>query len=188
MILGFIDLKTFYTIVHLMGVVLGAGGAAVSGVMFLNTIRDRIITKTEIRFLKLGSVMVWVGVAVVLISGSLLFSLDPTKYFASSKFLSKMAIVVIIICNGVLYHLYHLPKLIQESGGHFTFRSHRVLFVSGGVSLVSWVYTVVLGALKTVPYSFATIMLVYVVLLVLSIIGVLAVYKIFFSDHTKRKL
>jgi hypothetical protein len=168
----FIELKILYLVFHLIGIALGVGGVYASGFIFWSSIQDGKLSADEIRFLKLASKMIWMGGAMLIASGILLFSLDVTHYLASSKFLAKMTIVVIIFVNGFFYHISHIPKFVQEVGESFTFKKHRMLFVSGAVSFVSWTFALVLGVFPSIPYSYATIMAFYLALTLGAILSV----------------
>jgi hypothetical protein len=135
----FIDAKTVAVIFHLFGVALGAGGAFMSDAMFFKTIEDLAISTTEIRFLKLGS---------------------------------KITIVVVIAINGIMFHRVHMRRLIAHVGHPEQaiqfFSESKFLFMSGAVSVVSWMSTIILGAFKSIPYSYGVIVGVYVALVVLA--------------------
>ncbi len=181
--LSFIDYKTAITIVHLFGVVLGAGGAIASDFIFFSSIKDKKITSTELRFLRVGSHMVWIGVALLVISGILIFFTDPVNYLQSSKFLSKMAIVAVVILNGIFFHLSHLPHIHRYIGQHLPtskefMKKSSALLVSGAVSMVSWSVAVVLGSLPSLPFSFAEIFLSYLV-----VVAVAASVAILSKNH-----
>ncbi len=171
-----IDIKTLLIIGHLLGVALGAGGAYMSDFIFLSSIKDRYFTKREIEFMTLGSRVVWAGVALLVLSGAGLFSLSPDYYLASSRFLAKMTIVLIIILNGVVFHYLHFPHIRRHSEQylhreHLFHRKSIPLFVSGAISGVSWTSALILGALRTVPASYLTIMGVYLVVVTMAIAG-----------------
>ncbi|MDP3953689.1 MAG: hypothetical protein Q8P99_02625 [bacterium] len=74
-------LKEIYTIVHLIGITLGAGGVFASDALFMSVFKDMKINSSELRLVKVGSAMVWLGIAVLLVSGVLFFSLNPERYF-----------------------------------------------------------------------------------------------------------
>ena len=174
MFLGFVDLHTGYIIFHLLGVVLGAGGAFMSDAMFFSSAKDGQISEMEIRFLKLASRVVWIGIIILVISGALIFLEDTEKYLNSSKFLAKMTIVGIIILNGVIFHISHIPFLYRHTNLHMCLSKEvkdRMpgLIVSGVVSMISWLSALVLGSLKTVPYSYFVIMGFYLAVLALGI-------------------
>jgi uncharacterized membrane protein len=170
----FIDLKTIYTLGHIFGAVLGAGGAFMSDAMFFSCIKDRKITGTELRFLRLGSTMVWAGLILLIISGTLLFSLDPVRYLESSKFLVKMTIVLVIVLNGLFFHYAHIPRIERHRDTDLRlseeFQRHSATLVaSGAVSLTSWFLALVLGVLRGIPYSYLTGLLIYLGILVVAI-------------------
>jgi len=173
--LDFIDLKTALIIVHLFGLAIGAGGAFMSDAMFLHAIRDQKISQTEMGFLSLGSFMVWAGLILLIGSGIGIFFTNPEGYLASSKFLSKMTVVGIIVINGIVFHLWHIPRIKRHvdrrlpSSKEFT--HNRVWLLTGGaISVTSWVSALIFGALKSIPYSYAEIILVYLVLVSIAII------------------
>lgn len=174
MILGFLSLKTIYVILHLLGVALGAGGAFTSDFMFFHSVKDKKIDDREIEFLKLGSRVVWLGIVILIVSGILLFSLDPVKYLNSAKFLAKMTIALVIIINGIIFHFVHMKNMIRFKNKDFSELSNygnisKALLASGAVSSVSWISAIILGTLRFVPYSYMTIMSVYVGVLLVAI-------------------
>lgn len=174
MFLGFVDLHTSYIIFHLLGVVLGAGGAFMSDVMFFSSIKDGQISATEVSFLKLASRVVWVGVIILIISGLFIFFEDTGKYLSSSKFLAKMTIVGVIVINGIIFHISHIPFLHRHINLQLSLSKEfkdkmSSLMISGVISIVSWLSALVLGAFKSVPYSYLTIMGAYLAILVIGI-------------------
>lgn len=182
MLFGFLDPKTLLLIVHVFGAILGAGGAFASDSMFFSTMRDGRISKDELRFLKLGSRLVWSGLILLALSGAFLVAADPQRYLASSKFLVKLSIVGIIAANGIIFHLIHIPRLERSvekrlaSSPEFVRGSHW-LMASGAISMVSWTSTVVLGMIRHIPYSYGTIALVYAVLVLLAAAGAVLLRK-----------
>ncbi len=178
----FLDLKTIYTLTHVFGAVIGAGGAFASDAMFFSTIKDGRINRQELRFMKLGGKLVWIGLSILVISGLFLFFGDLEKYLASAKFLAKATIVGIIIANGFVFHLIHIPHIQGHLGIKFaqsrTFmRLAPFILMSGAVSVVSWVSALILGTLKYVPYSYVSIISVYLVLIVFAMLGALIMKK-----------
>lgn len=185
----FLDSKTIYTIIHLFGIAIGAGGAFASDLIFFKSIKDGQLSATEFEFMKLGGKMVWAGLVILVISGALLFSLNPERYLASSKFLVKVTIVFIIIANGFLLHLKFIPefkKCIGENAmsiGEYL-RFNPFVLVSGVVSGVSWFSAIILGALRQVPYSYGMILLVYLAVLLAGIF-IIFLFKSHFFPKTR---
>ena len=175
-------MKTLLTIVHLLGVVTGAGGAYLSDAMFFSTVKDEKVSKTELRFLKIGSRFVWFGLTLLIISGIGIFLTDTETYLNSSKFLTKMTIVGVILLNGIVFHMSHLPRIERHVGHHFPssdeFMRHRpLLLASGALSFVSWTSAIILGSLKILPYSYSSIMIVYLSVIIVAIISTQILFR-----------
>ncbi|MBX9765276.1 hypothetical protein K2X83_01400 [Patescibacteria group bacterium] len=170
---SFIEPRTIYLIGHLLGIAFGAGGAFISDLLFLKAVRDNKITKTEMGFIELGGYCVTVGLIVLIISGAFLFSLDPERYLASSKFLTKMTVVTVLIANGFLLHAVHIPRMKKRLNEPLSsVRSGRwklALIASGVLSAVSWVSAIVLGAFKSIPYEYEVLLGVYVAVVVVGV-------------------
>ncbi len=174
MLFGFLDAKTIFIILHVFGAIIGAGGAFASDGMFFNSVRDGRISREELRFLRMGSRMVWTGLALLAASGLLLFLTEPLLYMSSSKFMAKITIVGVIILNGFIFHLIHLPRLRAHAGTRFAdspafIRNASFLMASGAISMVSWTATVILGVLRRTPYDYGFIVGAYGLVLALAI-------------------
>ncbi|MBI3250374.1 MAG: hypothetical protein HYZ61_00765 [Candidatus Andersenbacteria bacterium] len=156
----------YIIIFHLVGVILGAGGAVLSDAMFFSSIRDRKLTKTELRFMRMGSHFVWAGLAILVTTGTIIFSSNPEFYMASTKFLAKVTIVSLIILNGIFIHIWHIPRFRRHAGHHLPssdefMRARPYLMVSGALSTTSWIWAFVLGSLSSLPFSYSLIMTAY---------------------------
>lgn len=182
MIFDFIEIKTVYTIIHLFGIAIGAGGAFASDLIFFKSVKDGKLSSTEFGFMQMGSKMVWVGLAILFISGILLFSLDTDRYLASSKFLAKVTIVAVIIANGILLHFKFIQKFKESTRegempiGEYI-ESNPLVLVSGAVSAVSWSFAIILGAFRGIPYSYWMILDVYVAIVLAGALFVLLFQK-----------
>lgn len=178
----FIDTKTIYTIIHVFGAIIGAGGAFVSDGMFFDTIKDGRVTKRELDFMKLGGKFVWTGLFVLLVSGILLVSTDPARYLASDKFIAKVIIVAVIVVNGVVFHTIHIPHIRNHLGiklkeSETFLKKSSFIMASGALSLTSWVFAVILGSLRHVPYSYIQIVGVYFVCVLVAVLAALVMKK-----------
>lgn len=142
------------------------------------------------RFLRLGGKLVWIGLLVIIASGAFLVAENPGRYLASPKFLAKMTVVAVLVVNGALFHLVHIPRLHRHAGTHFPssdefIRRAPLLLASGVTSLVSWFSAFLLGALHRLPYSYPAIMAVYAAVLALGIFTVV-VFRKRFIPHLRR--
>jgi uncharacterized membrane protein len=190
---SFVEPKTIFTIFHLLGVAIGAGGAYMSDAIFFSSIKDREINDTELRFIKIGSRMVWAGLILLIISGALLFfNGSPEAYLHSSKFVAKMTIVAILTLNGIFFHTVHIRRLLSHRNELLVWpnsfiKESRWLYPSGAISMVSWTSAIVLGAFRSVPWSYTTIMLVYCGIVLFAIIVSFIMRSHFLSPVLPRK-
>lgn len=110
---------------HLAGLALGLGGATVGDLMLM-----RFVLKGEphpSQLLGYLSQAIWLGVAILGISGVAMFAFQPSTYLHSAGFLAKMIVVAALIGNGVFLHR-QIPRL----------RMNRSTLLSGAISTVSW--------------------------------------------------
>lgn len=186
----FLTPKAILTILHIFGAILGAGSAYVSDSMFFLSVRDSKFIPTELKFLNMGSKLVWVGTALLFLSGLGLFFLNPEGYMNSSKFLAKMTVVVVIIINGIIFGLIHMPLIEKHKqkklGQSEEFRGKAPwIIVSGAISIVSWTTAVVLGVLHDVPFGYMTIMGLYALAVTLAVgTGLLLKDRILFGKDS----
>ncbi len=156
----------FLTTLHLIGVAVGLGGALFGDLLFFSATRNGIISLPELRLIKKDGNFVMIGLLILIVSGTGLFLLQPEKYLASTKFLSKMAIVLVLTVNGLIFHRVHFKTMKKLVGVRL--RESRVfrrvsagLFISGAVSLTSWLCALALGSLRSLPFSVFEILSVY---------------------------
>lgn len=166
------EYKILFVIMHLIGVAVGAGGAYMSDLMYMSSVKDKILNDIEIRFLKLGSFMTWLGIVILLISGFLLFMTDPVSYMNSDKFILKMIIVAIIIINGFIFHFIHMPVLNFSKNTQLSDSVHfknkgKLIYVSGAISIISWTFSIILGALRSIPISVLGGFLIYLAIVLI---------------------
>lgn len=187
-------MHTAYLILHLLGVAVGAGAALTGDLLFFVALSDKKISKDEFNILKSTSTFVWIGLTLLVFSGIGLFTLNSVELLSSSKFLAKMTIILILMINGLIFGVKHLPIIESRIGKKFFGRrkvkpnEYSLLFASGVVSVVSWVYAIVLGVFANLPFSYSFIMSTYLVAL---FVGGLFAYreaKIFGSKPNARGL
>jgi len=181
--MDWIDAKTIYTIVHVFGAILGAGGAYVSDAMFFSSIKDRVISGRELQFMKIGSTFVWVGLIIAIISGIFLFSTNPGVYSESSKFLLKVVLVGVIFVNGIYFHKGHMPLMHRHKDEHYPssdefVRRKKLLIASGVISMTSWTFVVILGMLRSIPIDLVTGLIGYVIFEIIAILFARAFIKV----------
>lgn len=178
-----LGIRDFYLLLHIFGAIIGAGGAYVSDIIFLSSVKDKVISKTELRFMKIGSIFVWTGLVILIITGLLIFSTNTSLYLDSSKFLIKVFIVFVILLNGLVFHLVHLPRIDRHVDHHYPSsdefsRKKKLLVASGVVSVTSWTLTVILGSLPSIPFSFLEALSYYIVFEIFVV-----TFSLFFTDR-----
>lgn len=166
-------------ILHLIGIAIGLGGATLTDVFFFKFLRDLKISHAEAAILRTISQVIWFGLALLILSGVGLYLGDVARYNQSSKFLMKMIVVAVLVVNGAFLNLKITPHLIHISFGddprktprQELQRERKIAFALGAVSLVSWYSALILGALRSVPWSLSTLLMMYIALLAVAITG-----------------
>lgn len=154
-----------YATFHILGVVLGAGAAFMSDISILSSIRSKVLSVIEVYIVELSDKIIWIGIALMAVSGILLFLRDIDGYLASPEFLAKLTIAAVIFVNSAITHFKHIPAIKSVEGRRFDedavfVKRLSLILTSGGISIVSWLF-IVFGALRDVPYSYTTIISVY---------------------------
>jgi hypothetical protein len=129
-------LFTIFMTFHLVGVALGLGGATIGDLAVLRSLRRGEPAPRE--HLDYMSQAIWLGLALLAISGIALFVRSPSTYLSSSGFIAKMVVVSGLVANG-LYLQRRLPSL----------RITWMTLVSGAISSVSWYGALAVAMLKT---------------------------------------
>lgn len=170
---------------HIFGVSVGLGGAVIADTLFFKFLKDLKISHFESSILKTISQLIWSALALVTISGVGLFLADINGLLGSDKFIVKMIIMVVIFINGALLHFFIHPTLTQISFGkrhhHEQGELHwyrRRAFISGAVSISSWLSVFVLGMLpRTQPFNLLELLVAYLLVLLFAISGGLILEK-----------
>ena len=144
------DWYTFLIITHIIGTVLGAGGATFAEVFYLKAKRDGVIEPLEVDYLKTSYLILRIGLFILIISGFgflLLYRLAGYgEGLLNPKLWAKLTIVAILIINAFLIQIRKIP-----------------MWLGASVSLTSWYGALILGTWRTLETPFISIMIVYVV-------------------------
>lgn len=188
-------LPTLFLIIHLFGVAIGAGGAFISDGIFFTSVKDKRISKDEFGIIKYSSYMTWFGLLLLILSGIGLFALNPAVLSHSTKFLVKMTIIGVLVLNGIVFHLVHLP-FIRKHVGEFLIKKNKpnnmdttpFLLSSGVVSITSWTLAIILGALTKIPFSYLGALSLYVGIISLGILVSLILFFKFIDRKNLKKV
>lgn len=152
-------------VLHLIGLVLGLGGATMTDVLFVTCIRQRRADETLTLVMTTAARVVVGGYAILVGSGVLLVVAgSPT----SPRFWAKMIVVAVIGANGLAAHRITLPQVSRRVSDGASEMPHGFLVqlsVVAAISLTSWYTALFMGAWRTAPLSLAAWMSGYVVLL-----------------------
>lgn len=137
-------------VAHVVGAAIGVGGALATDSVFLRAIRNRRISSEQFVLIRAVSDVVLVGLGLVALTGVALVLLSP-ELINQAAFLAKMLIVVVLLVNGLLFHLVALPYLTRHRdqwlGSEVLSRGRRIAFATtGALSGVSWLGALILGA------------------------------------------
>ena len=183
------DIKTLFIIIHIFGIALGAGSAFLSDWIFMHAMRDKRLSKDEHLVLNAAGHFVWIGLAILYLSGTGLVLTDPIYYLTSEKFLLKAAIVFIITLNGLILHAHHMPILGRAIGKRITEvrevkRGTPRFVLSGTISIVSWSAAIVLGALQSLPVALPFAITTYILLILIGWLTGMGMSRHFFDVKT----
>lgn len=186
------EYKSYVTLLHLIGFMLGVGGATISDILFLRFLRDFKISEEEKSILKLMSQIVWFGLCIIILSGLGLFIPESERLLASDKFFVKMIVVGVIIINGAILNLLVTPKLLNIAWKTETMNVKRVsrmshiAFATGSISFVSWYTALLLGFARNVTMSFEQMLGIYGGALIIGIIGSQIFRKVFICTNKEK--
>lgn len=142
------DLHTILVLGHVLGTVLGLGGAIVAEVQITQALKDGTIEDDERALLHADYFLIRVGMALIIVSGLALvwwyLAQGSTWVLTSEKLWVKDIMMVVIIVNAVLLSKHVMPLSLGRS-----------------LSIVSWVGATVLGVWRDVPFGFWELVAVY---------------------------
>ncbi|HRH24990.1 MAG TPA: vitamin K epoxide reductase family protein [Candidatus Paceibacterota bacterium] len=165
--------KTLWVIVHNLGFILGVGSATITDIFFFRFLKDKVISLEEKETMDTLTSVIWVALAILVVSGFALFVPEQARLLASSKFLLKVFVVGVIIINGVLLNMFVGPYMRRLSfeGSEPAKKFRRLAFALGGVSFTSWYLAFLLGSLRKIHLDFQTALWAYLIIIVFVIIG-----------------
>ncbi|HCM43894.1 MAG: hypothetical protein UY57_C0041G0005 [Candidatus Kaiserbacteria bacterium GW2011_GWB1_50_17] len=148
------DWYTFLIITHIIGTVLGVGGATFAEVHLIRALRDGTMSRDENSIMQATYAILRVGFFLLILSGFGFFVLarleEHTGLLYSIKLWAKLGIVGIIGVNAVLLQLRWIPLLWGSA-----------------IAFTSWYAALILGALGRGEYSFFWIYAVYIAAIII---------------------
>lgn len=152
---------------HFIGLALGLGGATLLDLMMLRSFLMGRIQSETFSIFEFSSKVIKAGLNILWITGLgflMFYALFDVEKLYNQKLHSKLAVVAILIINGILIHSFILPSVKAQIGRALfeglSSLKRSIFITSGAISAVSWYVPVALGTFSqlnnTVP---ATILL-----------------------------
>jgi hypothetical protein len=140
---------------HIIGTVLGVGGATFIEILLINALRDGKVTPEESTLMQASYNTLRIGFFLLILSGFGFLILarltENNQWFYSLQFWAKLSIVGIIALNAALLGLKRIPLLWGSA-----------------IGLTSWYATLVLGVLRKAHFDLIGIIVVYIVSIVIT--------------------
>jgi uncharacterized membrane protein len=182
--------RDIFVIIHVLGAAIGVGSATVTDLLFFRFLRDYKITEEEAGIINSISQIIWVAIGILFISGVGLYLPGSERLNDSAKFMTKLFALGVLVINGVFLNIVVAPRLSKiyfsqdEKIIDIGIRKlRRIAFSLGGISIISWYFIFILGALRSFTLNFTEFMSIYIGLLLLAVVG----GNIFERNFTKIK-
>ena len=178
-ILNITNLKSLITFTHLAGLAFGLGGAWILDLFILKHFRKEVVTLEKYQVIEFVSKLVLTGLVILWLSGFLFvtyYYLFTPEFLQNQKVWAKTFIVSILSINGLLVHRQLLPMIKRSIGKSLlttlSYHDAQKMLAIGTVSIISWIFPVVLGVAKTLNFSTPAIVIVgsYIVFLLASLL------------------
>jgi len=137
------DWHSFLTVTHVIGTILGVGGATFAEIFLLKALRDGGVDPIESSFMQVTYRVIRVGLVLLVLSGFgflILYRLEGlVERLYSAILWAKLSIVVIILINAILLEMRRIP-----------------LWLGSALSFASWyvamMFPVMWGVFAKTPY------------------------------------
>jgi hypothetical protein len=153
------DTYQFLVLLHVIGTILGTGGATIAELQITRALRDKQVSLDERALMHVNYGMIRVGMGILLVSVIGMFwyfALQGSEaLFTSEKLWIKELMFVVIFLNAIAIQRRWVP-----------------LWLGASTSFTSWWGATLLGLAGELPYSFTTYLIGYV-LAIFAVAGVL---------------
>ena len=192
-----IPLYQLLLIAHIVGVVFGLGGATVSDVLFMTALQDdEVIDEKEETLLKRASLVIWAGIALLVISGFWMFWLNREYLMTQPRHFMHTTLAMVVIANGFFVNFWILPRLAgtsrqkeQDESQLPAYLKYRSIgFISGAVSFSTWWLVLLLGMARRIDFpdwTYVQMLLAYLFIEVVAIAGATALGNMTWKRYQK---
>ena len=122
---------------HILFAVVAVATVVVADLHALGWVAGKFTVLPERRLIALHDI-VYGGLLGLIVTGVLMFWPLSSYLLTQPAFLIKMGFVLALIINSVVISR-HMPLAFTRSFSSLTFRERLPLFISGGISAISWV-------------------------------------------------
>lgn len=164
-------------LIYIFATIIGLIGAVTVDILFFRFLKDAKLSMKENNIIRFLFQLVWSALALILISGSALYLLNIKELSISEIFLAKIIIIIIMIVNSALLHLYLAPKLFKMSFIEDKkilmklVNTRKKAFMMSVISIISWCSIAILGLfLDKIDFSVSFILAIYIVLIFIAIV------------------
>ena len=194
-----VSTKEVLLVIHIIGTVLGVGGATISDIIFFKATKDKIMDRHEWGILRSVSLVIWGGLIIAVLSGiGFLLQMDD---ISNPKIWAKVTIIGVIFLNGVFLHFKIFPlfrDMLDKKIKNTQFQQNMTsVFTSGAISITSWYIVLIMGTWRglnnTLSYwqmLFAYCVILMVAVAVANVVGrahIKTMYKTSKQDKSKNK-
>jgi hypothetical protein len=157
------DIYTMIVTAHVIGTILGAGGATIAEFQITKALKDGRVSADERALMHANYTMIRVGMVIILVSVIAMFwyhlQAGNTWILTSEKLWIKEVMFVAIFVNAIAIQKRWVP-----------------LWLGASISFTSWWGATLLGLAGRLPYDFVTYLIGYVVAIFV-VAGVLEVIR-----------
>lgn len=141
------DIYTLIVMGHVIGTILGTGGATVAELQIVRALRDKRVSKDESALMHVNYGMIRAGMAIILLSviGMFWYSGGGSYLLSDPKYLTKSIMFIAIVINAIALHKRWVP-----------------LWLGASISFTSWWGATILGLAGELPYQLTTFLFGYV--------------------------
>jgi len=167
----FTEMQSVIGGIHALGFTLGMGGVTTALFLFSRFLGDRDIDKKEAQVLKGVSELIWLGLALTLISQFASFVAGAATLALSGPFLTQTIALFVAAVGGAVLMIIFAPLLAIIPFNETT-ENHRrsplesarkPLFITGAVTISSWYFAFIMN--YSPEYELTILLLAYIVVL-----------------------
>ena len=144
------DIYTFLVMLHVIGTILGTGGATVAELQIARALKDKRVSMDERALMHANYGMIRAGMAIIFVSIIGMFayhaSIGSDALFTNEKLWIKDVMFIMIVLNAIALQKRLVP-----------------LWLGASISFTSWWGATLLGLAGNLPYSFTTYLIGYVI-------------------------